>query len=194
MSFKIWVDEAWRWPWAWPVCAGAVLFIKKSKIKWLLPLLNDSKKLSRKNREIAYSELLNAKQKWYIAFWFWSTEPEIIDEVWIKEANRLAMEKAINEILKEIRQSDIEKIQIDWRDNYKFKWIDSKIDEIKAASIIAKVTRDHLMENFDIKYPWYNFWKHCWYWTKSHQEAINTIWICPIHRKSFKPIKNLLIL
>jgi ribonuclease HII len=98
----------------------------------------------------------------------------------------------------------VDKIQIDGRDNYIFedndiateyiiKW-DTKIDEIKAASIIAKVTRDALMNEYALKFPWYHFELHSWYWTKKHQEAINRLWICPIHRTSYKPVKNALIL
>ena len=92
------------------------------------------------------------------------------------------------------------KILIDWKDNYKFesiwgeiefiiKW-DSKIEEIKAASIIAKVTRDEMMQNYNNLYPWYWFAKHKWYWTESHKKALILKWACEIHRKSFSPIRK----
>jgi ribonuclease HII len=89
---------------------------------------------------------------------------------------------------------------IDGNDNYTFldikvkvkfvvKW-DTLIDEIKAASIIAKVFRDYVMDCYSLVYPDYGFDLHKWYGTKKHMEALKKYWVVWIHRKSYKPIKN----
>lgn len=205
MSVIIWIDEAWRWPWAWPVAACACILNKKSvkKLK-SLKLLNDSKKLSKKQRETAYGLILEFEKNWDIIIWTWMKNNKIIDSVGIKEANRLAMEDALSEVMTKIWNITIEKVLIDWKDNYRFscfswkiefiiKW-DSKIDEIKAASICAKVKRDQIMMQYDTEFPWYGFSKHSWYWTKEHAMALTRLWACEIHRYSFAPIKKVLIL
>ncbi len=204
MSYIIWIDEAWRGPWAWPVCAGAVLFLKWPKIRELKKQLDDSKRLSKIKRQAIFDQIVRAENSWFLVFGFWMATNVEIDNIWIKKANKLAMDRALKNIEEKIPIPKQLKILIDWKDWYIFpayssecesivRW-DSKIDEIKAASIIAKVKRDLLMEDMDKRYPWYNFNLNCWYWTKAHQDALKLIWICEIHRKSFKPIKNLLIL
>lgn len=200
MSYIIWIDEAWRWPWAWPVVATAVCFMNLKKIKEIRGFLDDSKKLSKKKRQISYDLIKLYEEKWYINIWIWIISNEIIDGIWIKPSNKKAMEKALEELLNKIWENNINKVLIDGNDNYKFKneelkyeFIirgDSKIDEIKAASIIAKVTRDKIMEEYNTTYPWFDFSSHSWYWTKKHRQSIFKLWICPIHRKSFKPIKE----
>lgn len=197
MQKIIWIDEAWRWPWAWPVVAWVFVFLKKNLI---INKLKDSKKLSKIKREEIYSELQILKKDWICLFEIWIIDSSIIDEIWIKKANKLAMEQALFKLFKKMKNIPKYLIQIDWKDNYIFenvenkvefivKW-DDKIDEIKAASIVAKVFRDELMSEYDIKYPNYGFSRHAWYGTKIHQEAIKKLGICAIHRKSFAPIKN----
>lgn len=200
MDYIIWIDEAWRWAWAWPVIASALLFIKKDKN--LIQTLDDSKKLSKQKREKLFNIIKSKSCKWEIIYEIWISSSKIIDKKWIKEANRLAMKKALDKLLTKIQIENIGKIQIDWNDNYKFKSIkieteyiikwDSKIDEIKAASIIAKVTRDKIMNNYCKKNKWYFFSEHVWYWTKKHRDALKKLWICNIHRKSYAPIKELI--
>lgn len=197
------IDEAWRWPWAWSVVAWACFFVNKKKVE-IIKLLKDSKKLTKQKRELLFEKLINLEKSWICYSWIGIVENNIIDEIGIKKANKLAMQEALNQILDKIKDKKIKKIQIDWNDSYIFeniaipvefiiKW-DDKIDEIKAASILAKVTRDIIMLQESQKYPQYWFEKNMWYWTKFHQDALVKYWICPIHRKSYAPIKKILIL
>ena len=201
MEYLIWVDEAWRGPWAWPVSACAFLFLQKSDIT---KSLRDSKKLSKKQREKIFEELITLEKSGWCLIWKAMISNTVIDKVWIKEANRLAMKKSLEELMKKSAWIKISEILIDWRDNYRFEKIsikctyiirwDDKIDEIKAASIIAKVSRDREMLKLSKKYPGYHFEVHSWYWTKKHRDAIEALWVCPIHRRSYAPIKKALIL
>lgn len=208
--FKIlWVDEVWRGAWAWPVVAWACLFDgKKVKKYWLLEQLKDSKKLTKKRREEIYKILIDLEKKWICFLGIWIKDNNIIDKIWIKKANKLAMEDAITEIFKKLEKQKISfcdiEIKIDWNDKYVFenfgnkttfiiKW-DNLIDEIKAASIFAKVTRDEIMSSYWKKYLWYSLEDNVWYWTKKHMNWLIKLWITSIHRKSYKPIKNILIM
>lgn len=199
----IWVDEVGRWAWAWPVVAWACLFINKNinDIK-IIKYLKDSKKLSKKSREFLYDELIELEKQWKCLLWIWIKWNNIIDEIWIKKANKIAMEDAIKEIMNKIWTNIEIEILVDWNDNYIFdqidfkttfiiKW-DSKIDEIKAASIYAKVFRDELMKQLEDKYKWYSFESNVWYWTKKHSEWLLKHWICEIHRTYYAPIKKIL--
>ncbi len=114
------------------------------------------------------------------------------------------MQIALDEVKMKIGDLKSVKIKIDGRDNYIFedndistkyiiKW-DSKVDEIKAASIIAKVTRDCIMKKYAEIHPGYHFESNVWYWTEKHQKALKALWTCDIHRKCYLPIKNALIL
>lgn len=202
------VDEVWRWSWAGPIVAWACFFIpqKKKKLE-IISYLKDSKKLSKKNRELLYNQLLSLENKSECFLWIGIKWSEIIDQVWIKKANKLAMIDAINEVINKIEKnskiniSNI-KLKIDGNDKYIFEWIpfnsefiikwDNLVDEIKAASIFAKVTRDKIMSDYSKLFPWYKFEKNVWYGTRDHINWLSNIWICPIHRKSYAPIKNII--
>ena len=212
--YKIWIDEAGRWPWAWWVTACALTFNPKNMPdKNFLKQIWDSKKISEKKREKLFEQLIE-KSLWknpQLFFWVWIVDNFIIDEINIKQANREAMRRALIELLRKIKpdfsenwQKDfISGVFIDWNDNYKFSELekkpvfiikgDEKILEIWAASIIAKVFRDKLMTTYSELYP--NLWleKHKWYWTKKHKENLlekkDITWI---HRLSYKPVKEIL--
>lgn len=204
--YKIWIDEAWRWPWLWPVVASALCFNPKNKpSKEFLDKINDSKKLSEKNRNEIYKQLiiLSGWNKPSLFFGVWVVDNYIIDEINIKQANKEAMRRALVELLRKIDNDKIDSVVIDWNDNYKFEELrkdpifiigwDGKVVEIWAASIIAKVFRDKLMNTYSDLYP--EFWieKHKWYGTKKHREYL--IWknkITWIHRLSYKPVKKIL--
>lgn len=202
------VDEVGRWAWAWPVVAWACLF-NLEKIKWhkILKELKDSKKLSKAKRNLLAKQLEELEKEWICYLWIWIKSNKIIDKIGIKKANKLAMYDAISQILNKITWSSLDyknelEIKIDGNDKYIFDWIniktefiikwDNLVDEIKAASIFAKVIRDNIMIGFAKKYKNYNLENNVWYGTKKHIEAINKIWITPIHRKSYAPIKNYL--
>lgn len=128
----------------------------------------------------------------------------MIDLVGIREANRLAMQEALQKIQNteyKIHNEGI-RLMIDGRDNYQFnipdlpkpEYIvrgDSKIKQIMAASILAKVTRDNLMRDFEQQFPGYGFTKHKGYGTQLHQQSLQKLGACEIHRRSYTPIKIL---
>lgn len=173
------VDEAGRGPLAGPVVAGAVILKKDEYIEGL----NDSKKISPKKRDKLYEEIVNN----CIAYSVGIVDNNVIDEINILEATRLAMKKAIKglKIKPEYLLIDAEK-KIDT--NIELNGIikgDSLSVSIAAASIIAKVTRDRLIENMANQYPQYEFEKHKGYGTALHIQKIKEYGICDIHRKSF---------
>jgi len=212
--YKIWIDEAGRWPWLGPVVACAMTFNSENMLdKDFLDKLNDAKKLSEKKREELFKQLIEFSS-WdnpKIYFWVWVVDNFLIDEINIKQANKKAMRRALVELLRKITpeftenwQADfINGVFIDWNDNYKFDELekkpifiigwDAKVKEIGAASIIAKVFRDKLLKTYSELYP--DLWieNHKWYWTKKHKEKLqkksDITWI---HRLSYKPVKNIL--
>ena len=185
------IDEAGRGPWAGPVVAGAVVFSDRNVDEFLLKNLDDSKKLSAKKREELYEKLIDANKKGQIFIGIGEASVEEIDELNILQATFLAMKRA-----KEALGTDIDFAIVDG--NQKPKGIgcdcaslvkgDAKSYSISAASILAKVSRDRLMLEYDKKYPQYAFAKHKGYGTKVHIEALKKYGKCEIHRESF--IKN----
>ena len=180
------VDEAGRGPLAGPVVAAAVMVPKghvfESKV-------TDSKKLSASQRQRAYKEI---RVKCVFAFAVVSEKQ--IDEYNILQASLLAMANAVNKLTK-----TPEWVLIDGthKPNIKFPSQtiiqgDVKSISIAAASIVAKVVRDNLMLEYDKQYPEYGFASHKGYGTKSHLQAIFQFGSCPIHRKTFQPIKGIL--
>ncbi len=187
------LDEAGRGPLAGPVVACALILLSKNIDKELLNLINDSKKLSANQREVAFKKLQTNPQ---IKYGLGIVSEKIIDKINIWEATLLAMEKAVNDLIKKTGKHP-DYLILDGRAtinlNIKQKAIvkaDAKIFSCSAASIMAKVTRDKIMEKFDKKYPNYKFAKHKGYGTKLHFNAIKKFGPCPIHRQSFYPIKN----
>ncbi len=173
------VDEAGRGPLAGPVVAGAVILKKGEYIEGL----NDSKKISPKKRDKLYDEIIEK----CLAYSVGIVDNNVIDEINILEATRLAMKKAIEglEIKPDYLLIDAEK-KIDT--NIELSGIikgDSLSVSIAAASIIAKVTRDRMIEDMAKKYPQYEFEKHKGYGTALHIQKIKEHGICDIHRKSF---------
>lgn len=205
-KYKIWIDEAWRWPWLWPVVACAMTFNPENlPPKEFLDKINDSKKLTEKKREEIFEELINYAnlENPKLFFWVWVVDNFLIDEINIKQANKEAMRRALVELLRKINNEEITWVLIDWNDNYSFDELekkpifiigwDAKILEIWTASIIAKVFRDKLMQTYSSIYP--NLWieNHKWYWTKKHIEYLkDKSKITWIHRISYKPVKKVL--
>jgi len=208
---SIWVDEAGRGAWAWPVVAWAfVILHSKFKRREVYSKINDSKQLTKIQRNWIFEELVFAQKQGEVAFHTAYIWPDSIDRLGIKEANRQAMELAIHEVLEKVfittwtRTSKIE-IHIDGNDHYEFDFGkqkqqsnisvtehvrgDQKFKYIWAASILAKVTRDTLMESYFEKFPDYGFEKHKGYGTAEHREALARFGVLEIHRKSYSPIK-----
>ncbi len=179
------VDEVGRGPLAGPVCAAAVILPVGLEIEGV----NDSKKLTEKKREQLYDVIAEKALAWSVSF----VEPEVIDEINIRQATHRAMEKAVNELSK---QADF--LLVDGNDKIPFSvpsaYVvkgDAKSLSIAAASIMAKVTRDRYMVEMGIQYPEYGFEKHKGYGTALHMEAIRKHGLTPLHRRSFITAKVL---
>ena len=179
------VDEVGRGPLAGPVCAAAVILPKGLVIDGV----NDSKKLTEKRREAIYEVIKKDALAWSVAF----VEPEIIDEINIRQATHLAMQKAVDalEIKAEFLLVDgSDRIDFNTPSEYIIKG-DAKSQSIAAASVMAKVTRDRYMVEMANEYPYYAFEKNKGYGTKLHMEGIREMGLCPLHRKSFITAKVL---
>lgn len=176
------IDEAGRGPLSGPVVAAAVILPKDCEILFL----NDSKKLSEKKRELLFTEI---KEK-AVSYGVGIVGPGRIDEINILQATYEAMRTAVSQlkVTPDILLNDavtipgIEIMQVPIVKG------DAKSISIAAASILAKVTRDHMMAEYDTLYPEYGFAKHKGYGTAVHIQAIKDYGPCPIHRRSF--IKN----
>lgn len=173
------IDEAGRGPLAGPVVAGAVILPKDCEILFL----NDSKKLSEKRREALFEEIKEKAAAWSVGV----VGPDVIDEINILQATYQAMRQAISglSIKPDLLLNDavtIPEVEIGQVPIVKG---DAKSVSIAAASIMAKVTRDRMMAEYDILFPQYGFAKHKGYGTAAHIAAIREYGPCPIHRRSF---------
>lgn len=178
-SYICGIDEAGRGPLAGPVVAGAVILPKDARILYI----NDSKKLSEKKRE----ELFDVICSEALAYGIGVVSPERIDEINILQATYEAMRQAINklDITPDILLNDAVTIpEINIRQVPIIKG-DAKSMSIAAASILAKVTRDRMMLEYDAVYPEYGFARHKGYGTKQHTDALVKYGACPIHRRTF---------
>lgn len=177
------VDEVGRGPLVGPVVASAVILPKN----YFIEGLTDSKKLSKKKRDYFYEVI----KKDALAIGIGIVDNKKIDEINILEASRLAMKKAINSlsIKPDVILTDAMRLDMGILEEDIIKG-DLKSITISAASVIAKVTRDKMMEELHEKYPMYNFIKNNGYPTKEHIEAIKKYGIIKEHRKSFRPIKD----
>lgn len=179
------VDEAGRGPLAGPVCAAAVILPEGAVIEGL----DDSKKLTEKKRERLYDIIKETTVDYSVAY----GTLEEIETVNILEATYLAMNRAIEGLSVKPDFALIDGNRVPRGIKIPCETIvkgDSKSMSVAAASVLAKVTRDRLMLEYDKKYPEYNFKKHKGYGTKEHTELIKQYGPCEIHRLSF--LKNIL--
>lgn len=173
------IDEAGRGPLAGPVAAGACILPADHDLLWL----NDSKKLSAKKREELYDVITAEAAAWKVCL----VGPERIDEINILQADYEAMRNAVSGlgVQPQVLVNDavtIPGVQIPQCAVIKG---DAQCLSVAAASILAKVTRDRLMEEYDRQYPEYGFARNKGYGTKEHIEALKRFGPCPIHRRSF---------
>lgn len=179
------VDEAGRGPLAGPVCAAAVILPAGAVIEGL----DDSKKLTEKKREGLYDIIKETAVAYSVAY----GTLEEIETVNILEATYLAMNRAIEGLTVKPDFALIDGNRVPRGIKIPCETVvkgDSKSMSVAAASVLAKVTRDRLMLEYDKKYPEYNFKKHKGYGTKEHTELIKQYGPCEIHRLSF--LKNIL--
>lgn len=192
-GFVAGIDEAGRGPWVGPVVAGCVVFVNRDVNPYLLDNLNDSKKISKKKREKLYEILMEEKQKGNILIGIGEASSKEIDEFNILNATFMAMNRALENSLAKPLLVLVDGNKVPKGLNIKAKAIvkgDSRSYSISAASIVAKVYRDKLMEEMAKKYPFYGFDKNAGYGTKEHIEALDKYGITPEHRKSYAPIKE----
>ena len=176
------IDEAGRGPLAGPVVAGAVILNPDTEILYL----NDSKKLTAAKRDELYDIIMEKSVSAAVGI----VGPDVIDEVNILQATYIAMREAVHKlsVLPDILLNDAVTIpQLPMKQVGIIKG-DARSKSIAAASIIAKVTRDRIMEEYDKEYPVYGFAGHKGYGSRSHIEALEKYGACPIHRQTF--IKN----
>ena len=176
------VDEAGRGPLAGPVCAAACILPAGLVIEGL----NDSKKLSEKRREALYDQITEKALAWAVCL----VDEKTVDEINILQATYRAMRDAVTqlELKPDLCLVDGNRdpgLGLPTRTVVKG---DASCASVAAASILAKVTRDRLMVEYDKQYPGYGFAVHKGYGTRAHYAAIDTLGICPIHRRSF--LKN----
>ena len=178
------VDEVGRGPLAGPVVAAAVILPKACKI----PGLNDSKKIPKsKHKEIYEAVLQNA-----IAIGIGVKDNHVIDQVNIYEATKLAMMEAIGQLEPQPQHLLIDAMRLDLPiPQTSIIKGDANSLSIAAASIVAKVTRDQMMEEFDCEYPGYDFTQNAGYGTANHLAGLDQLGVTPIHRRSFEPVKSM---
>ena len=175
------VDEAGRGPLAGPVVAAAVIFPKE----FIIDNVNDSKKCTAKQRE-EFFELIVEQA---ISVGIGIVDHEVIDRINILQATILVMRKSIENMNIQPEYALIDGNSFK-HETLRFQNIiggDARSFTIAAASIVAKVTRDRLMCELDIRFPQYGFARHKGYGTRQHIEAIRTYGLCEIHRRSFHP-------
>ncbi|AQY50982.1 ribonuclease HII [Listeria weihenstephanensis FSL R9-0317] len=180
------IDEVGRGPLAGPVVAAAVVLPENFNIIGV----NDSKQLNEANRD----RLFDAIMAEAIAVGIGIKSHEVIDDVNIYEATKLAMAEAIDALPVTPDFCLIDAMPLKHCEN-ELSLIrgDSKSVSIAAASIIAKVTRDRMMVDFDAAFPGYGFAKNMGYGTKIHLEGLEKQGVCPIHRLTFAPVKNIFL-
>ena len=178
------VDEVGRGPLAGPVVAAAVILPKACKI----PGLNDSKKIPKsKHKEIYEAVLQNA-----IAIGIGVKDNRVIDQVNIYEATKLAMMVAIGQLEPQPQHLLIDAMKLDLPiPQTSIIKGDANSLSIAAASIVAKVTRDQMMEEFDREYPGYDFAQNAGYGTAKHLAGLDKLGVTSIHRRSFEPVKSM---
>ncbi|KKP37567.1 MAG: Ribonuclease H [Candidatus Peregrinibacteria bacterium GW2011_GWF2_33_10] len=186
------MDEAGRGPWAGPVFCAAVFIPKNIRILGL----NDSKLLTPSQRGRLF-EIIIAKT----IFGIGSSSHLEIDALGLIKAVELGFKRALNELVLKTPKKFYDHffLQIDGRDKFVFDYPyqsiirgDQKVKSISAASILAKVSRDRFMLEIAKKYPHYGFEKHKGYGTKLHLERLRKYGACDIHRRSFRPVEEIL--
>lgn len=178
------VDEAGRGPLAGPVVVAAAIL----PVGLFLPHLNDSKKLSASAREQLFSAILESA----VAVEIVSISEKIIDEKNIYEATKQGMCEAVAALKPQPQRVLIDAVPLQLpMPSLSLVHGDAKSASIAAASIVAKVARDRLMLAYDEEYPQYGFRKHKGYGTAEHLDALRKYGPCPIHRRTFEPIRSM---
>ena len=178
------VDEVGRGPLAGPVVAAAVILPENCKI----PGLNDSKKIPKSKHQAIYQAVLDQA----LSIGIGVKDNRVIDQVNIYEATKLAMLEAIHELEPQPQHLLIDAMKLDFPiPQTSIIKGDANSLSIAAASIVAKVTRDQMMVEYEQEYPGYDFDQNAGYGTTKHLEGLEKHGVTPIHRRSFEPIKSM---
>ncbi len=182
------IDEVGRGPLAGPVVTACVILPKNCKITGL----NDSKKIPKSKHESIYQAVLEAAVSVGIGI----VDQETIDQVNIYEATKIGMLAAIHNLKGEVMRPDyllIDAMKLDTQiPQQSIIKGDANSLSIAAASIVAKVSRDRIMADYDRQFPGYGFAQNAGYGTAEHLEGLKRYGVTPIHRKTFEPIKGIL--
>ncbi|MGQ7367092.1 ribonuclease HII [Streptococcus suis] len=185
MEFIAGIDEVGRGPLAGPVVAAAVILPKGCKIRYL----NDSKKIPKSKHDAIYQEVMERAEAVGVGI----KDAAVIDQVNIYEATKLAMLEALGKLSQKPDHLLIDAMKLDTPiPQTSIIKGDANSLSIAAASIVAKVTRDKMMADYDREFAGYGFAKNAGYGTAEHLEGLNKLGITPIHRKTFEPIKSML--
>ena len=179
-QYVIGIDEAGRGPLAGPVVVAGVIF----PIGYDSKDIYDSKKLSLKKREELYKVILEDALYYNIQI----VDEKDIDKYNIYQATKMANERIVLDSKCQVVLTDAMKLQLENYTVYPIIKGDQKSCSIAAGSILAKVTRDHIMDEYDAIYPQYGFKQHKGYPTKAHLQALQQYGPCPIHRFSYGPV------
>lgn len=179
-QYVIGIDEAGRGPLAGPVVVAGVIF----PIGYDSKDIYDSKKLSLKKREELYKVILEDALYYNIQI----VDEKEIDKYNIYQATKMANERIVLDSKCQVVLTDAMKLQLENYTVYPIIKGDQKSCSIAAGSILAKVTRDHIMDEYDAIYPQYGFKQHKGYPTKAHLQALQQYGPCPIHRFSYGPV------
>jgi len=182
------LDEAGRGAWAGPVVAAVVIFPPFASLEQKLRGVRDSKQMNVHQREFWAEVIQEQAQTWGVG----SAAHSEIDQLGILPATRLAMQRAMEQLSMTPNHLLIDALLLPDLTSPQTALIkgDQRSLSIAAASILAKTTRDALMRQEDIYYPEYGFSRHKGYGTKFHQQALAENGPCPIHRMSFRPLKE----
>lgn len=183
-DYIIGLDEAGRGPMAGELVVAGVIFPKG----FYDERINDSKQLSAKKREALYDLIIEKAFSYHVEI----VSVEDVDRLNVYQASKSAMEKCIEILMKDNMFALSDAMPLSYKNHEAIIKGDAKSISIAAASILAKVTRDRLMDEYAKIYPQYGFEKHKGYVTKMHKEALEKYGVCPIHRKSFAPVKKII--
>lgn len=176
-------DEAGKGAWAGPLVAAAVVLPERFSVKGV----KDSKQLAPRQREKLFVRITKNALSWSVEV----VSQEVIDRIGIQRANVRAIERALRKLHVEPDAALIDAVKVKFKSKPVKAIIkgDVKVLSIAAASIVAKVVRDALMNGFERQHPGYNFGKHKGYGTMDHHMKLEQLGLSPIHRRSFRPMK-----
>jgi len=188
LSYVAGLDEAGRGPWAGPVSAAAVILPADPQIQSHLTGVRDSKMMSTQQRAQGAATVRSVCTACGVGF----ASNEEIDILGILPATRLAMQRALTQLAQAPQHLLLDALLLPDVDLPQTRIIhgDARSLSIAAASVLAKTSRDAVMQELELQYPGYGFARHKGYGTPQHQQALQRLGPCPAHRRSFRPLRT----